>query len=135
MKIGTGTRGEFQIETRYTDDLLPADLLPPLRFLSAACRATGLRITIDGQTTTTRFPDSGASGADNPFISGGFVLTNSETGCGACALTPRMVAQVCRNGMTITRDARRMIHLGERQQAGLRRRAASWRTGRCHASR
>ena len=66
-----------------------------------------------------RSPFTGASGADNPFISGGFVLTNSETGCGACALAPRMVAQVCRNGMTITRDARRMIHLGERQQAGI----------------
>jgi len=66
-----------------------------------------------------RSPFTGASGADNPFISGGLVLTNSETGCGACALTPRMVAQVCRNGMTITRDAKRMIHLGERQQAGI----------------
>jgi len=66
-----------------------------------------------------RSPFTGASGADNPFISGGLVLTNSETGCGACALTPRMVAQVCRNGMTITRDAKRMIHLGERQQAGV----------------
>jgi hypothetical protein len=66
-----------------------------------------------------RSPFTGASGADNPFISGGFVLTNSETGCGACALAPRMVAQVCRNGMTVTRDAKRMIHLGERQQAGI----------------
>jgi hypothetical protein len=66
-----------------------------------------------------RSPFTGASGADNPFISGGFVLTNSETGCGACALAPRMVAQVCRNGMTVSRDAKRMIHLGERQQAGI----------------
>jgi hypothetical protein len=67
MKIGTGTRGEFQIETRYTDDLLPADLLPPLRFLNAACRATGLHITVDGQTTTTRFPDvvAGISNVEN----------------------------------------------------------------------
>jgi len=47
-----------------------------------------------------RSPFTGTSGADNPFISGGFALTNSETGCGAYALTPRMVAQVCRNGMT-----------------------------------
>ncbi len=41
------------------------------------------------------------------------------TGCGACALTPRLVAQVCDNGMTITRDAKRMIHLGERQAEGV----------------
>jgi hypothetical protein len=45
-----------------------------------------------------RSPFTGASGADNPFISGGFVLTNSGTDCGACALAPRMIAQVCRNG-------------------------------------
>jgi hypothetical protein len=66
-----------------------------------------------------RSPFTGASGADNPIVFGGFVLTNSETGCGACALTPRLVAQVCGNGMTITRDAKRMIHLGERQAEGV----------------
>jgi hypothetical protein len=33
----------------------------------------------------------------------GFVISNSETGCGAFTLTPRLVVQVCRNGMTITR--------------------------------
>jgi hypothetical protein len=64
-----------------------------------------------------RSPFTGASGADNPFICGGLVLTNSETGCGACALTPRMVAQVCRNGMTISdviRGHRRGVRHGGR---------------------
>jgi hypothetical protein len=49
----------------------------------------------------------------------GFVISNSETGCGAFTLTPRLVVQVCRNGMTITRDAIRAVHLGERLGEGV----------------
>jgi hypothetical protein len=66
-----------------------------------------------------RSPFTGASGAENPVIFAGFVLTNSETGCGAFTLTPRLVVQVCRNGMTITRDAVRAVHLGERLDEGV----------------
>ncbi|MEU7912281.1 hypothetical protein [Microbispora bryophytorum] len=29
----------------------------------------------------------------------GFVISNSETGCGAFTITPRLLVQVCRNGM------------------------------------
>jgi hypothetical protein len=65
-----------------------------------------------------RSPFTGASGADNPVVFAGFVITNSETGCGAFTLTPRLVVQVCRNGMTLTRDALRAVHLGERLEAG-----------------
>jgi hypothetical protein len=66
-----------------------------------------------------RSPFTGASGADNPVVFAGFVITNSETGCGAFTLTPRLVVQVCRNGMTITRDATRAVHLGERLDEGV----------------
>ena len=66
-----------------------------------------------------RSPFTGASGADNPVVFSGFVITNSETGCGAFSLTPRLVVQVCRNGMTITRDALRAVHLGERLDEGV----------------
>jgi hypothetical protein len=65
-----------------------------------------------------RSPFTGAAGADNPVVFAGFVITNSETGCGAFTLTPRLVVQVCRNGMTITRDALRAVHLGERLEVG-----------------
>ena len=65
-----------------------------------------------------RSPFTGASGADNPVVFAGFVITNSETGCGAFTLTPRLVVQVCRNGMTLTRDALRAVHLGERLDEG-----------------
>src|SRR5215469_3605316 len=66
-----------------------------------------------------RSPFTGASGADNPVVFAGFVISNSETGCGAFTLTPRLVVQVCRNGMTITRDAIRAVHHGERLDEGV----------------
>lgn len=66
-----------------------------------------------------RSPFNGARGADNPVVFAGFVISNSETGCGAFTLTPRLVVQVCRNGMTITRDAIRAVHLGERLGEGV----------------
>ena len=66
-----------------------------------------------------RSPFTGAAGADNPVVFSGFMLTNSETGCGAFTLVPRLVVQVCRNGMTITRDAMRAVHLGERLDEGI----------------
>ena len=52
-----------------------------------------------------RSPFTGAAGADNPVVFAGFVITNSETGVRRVHVTPRLVVQVCRNGMTITRDA------------------------------
>jgi hypothetical protein len=66
-----------------------------------------------------RSPFTGAVGADNPVVFAGFVISNSETGCGAFTLTPRLVVQICRNGMTITRDAIRAVHLGERLDEGV----------------
>jgi hypothetical protein len=41
-----------------------------------------------------RSPFTGAAGADSPVVFAGFVLSNSETGCGAFTLTPRLVVQV-----------------------------------------
>lgn len=64
-------------------------------------------------------PFTGARGAENPLVFAGFVLTNSETGHGSFAITPRLVAQVCGNGYTITRDAMREVHLGGRLDAGV----------------
>jgi len=66
-----------------------------------------------------RSPFTGAAGADNPVVFAGFVISNSETGCGAFTLTPRLLVQVCRNGMTITKDAIRAVHLGERLDQGV----------------
>ncbi|PZG19921.1 DUF932 domain-containing protein [Nonomuraea aridisoli] len=66
-----------------------------------------------------RSPFTGAAGADNPVVFAGFLLSNSETGCGAFTIIPRLVVQVCRNGMTITADAPRHVHLGARMEEGI----------------
>lgn len=65
-----------------------------------------------------RSPFSGESGTDNPTVFAGFVLSNSETGDGAFSITPRMIVQVCNNGMTISKDATRAVHLGSKMEEG-----------------
>jgi hypothetical protein len=66
-----------------------------------------------------RSPFSGASGDDNPTVFAGFVIGNSETGDGAFTITPRLTVEVCNNGMTITRDAMRGVHLGAKMDDGI----------------
>jgi len=66
-----------------------------------------------------RSPFTGDEGTDNPTVFAGFVLSNSEVGQGAFTITPRLVFQVCRNGMTISRDALRQTHLGSKLDAGV----------------
>ncbi|WP_433463910.1 DUF932 domain-containing protein [Spirillospora sp. CA-128828] len=66
-----------------------------------------------------RSPFTGEAGADNPVVFAGFVITNSEVGHGAFTITPRLVVQVCRNGMTMNRDAMRSVHVGGRLEEGV----------------
>lgn len=66
-----------------------------------------------------RSPFSGQTGEDNPTMFAGFQISNSETGCGAFSIVPRLVVQVCNNGMCITRDAMRKVHLGGKLDEGV----------------
>jgi hypothetical protein len=61
-----------------------------------------------------RSPFDGRAGAELPVVWGGFLISNSETGCGAFTIAPRLVVQVCRNGMVIDHAALRRTHLGAR---------------------
>lgn len=54
-----------------------------------------------------------------PIVFAGFVISNSEVGDGAWSITPRVVAEVCGNGLQITADVTRAIHLGIRQTEGI----------------
>ncbi|MBN9748658.1 DUF932 domain-containing protein [Amycolatopsis sp. A1MSW2902] len=65
-----------------------------------------------------RSPFTGDRGADNPMVFAGFVVANSEVGHGAFTITPRVEVQVCKNGMTLQRDALRSPHLGGRLDHG-----------------
>ena len=66
-----------------------------------------------------RSPFSGESGDENPTVFAGLVITNSEVGKGAFSLVPRMVIRVCNNGLTITKDASRAVHLGAKVPEGV----------------
>lgn len=56
---------------------------------------------------------------DEPIVFAGFEITNSEVGAGRFSLTPRLVVQVCGNGLTITADALNKVHLGARLDDGV----------------
>jgi hypothetical protein len=93
-------------------DLTPRRMY--VRVVSPAVRALA-----PGLLAGYRSPFTGQPGADNPVVFAGWVLSNSETGCGAFTITPRLVVEVCRNGMTITKDALRAVHLGGRLDDGV----------------
>jgi hypothetical protein len=61
-----------------------------------------------------RSPFDGRRGSELPVVSGGFLITNSETGCGAFAIAPWVRFEACRNGMTLTQNIRRRAHLGSK---------------------
>lgn len=54
-----------------------------------------------------------------PVVFAGFELSNSETGGGAFTLVPRLEIAVCSNGLTISLDALRSVHLGGRLDEGI----------------
>lgn len=66
-----------------------------------------------------RSPFTGNRGADNPTVFAGFELSNSEVGDGAFTITPRLMVEVCRNGLQMTQDAVRAVHLGGKLDAGV----------------
>lgn len=66
-----------------------------------------------------RSPFTGEEGSANPTVFAGFIVSNSEVGGGAFKITPRLIVQVCRNGMTITKDAMRAVHTGAKLEEGI----------------
>lgn len=66
-----------------------------------------------------RSPWNGALGSDNPTVFAGFEISNSETGGGAFTITPRLVVQICTNGMKVTRDAMAARHVGGKLEDGM----------------
>lgn len=54
-----------------------------------------------------------------PIIFAGFEIGNSETGEGSSLFTPRIVVLRCLNGMTMTKDALRSVHLGSKLDEGV----------------
>jgi hypothetical protein len=66
-----------------------------------------------------RSPFTGQSGTENPVVFAGFDIRNSEVGCGAFSIVPVVVIEVCKNGMTFTKEAFRKVHLGAKLDHGV----------------
>jgi hypothetical protein len=60
----------------------------------------------------------GADAENLPIISAGLVIRNSETGGGALSITPRLVIRACSNGVQVTKDSMRQVHLGAKLAEG-----------------
>ena len=61
----------------------------------------------------------GGNDAENlPIISAGLLIQNSETGGSAAKITPRLVVRACSNGLQVTKDAMRQVHLGAKLAEG-----------------
>jgi hypothetical protein len=54
-----------------------------------------------------------------PIVFAGLVIQNSEVGDGAFSITPRAVVKVCKNGLVISKDMVRDVHLGGRLSEGV----------------
>ena len=64
-------------------------------------------------------PFTGNTGLDNPVVFMGIEIRNSEVGAGSFSLVPSVVIQVCNNGMTLTNDIFRKVHLGSAMDKGV----------------
>jgi len=64
-------------------------------------------------------PFTGNRGIDNPIVFMGIEIRNSEVGAGAFSLVPSVIIQVCDNGMTLTEDIYRKVHLGASLDSGV----------------
>jgi hypothetical protein len=58
-------------------------------------------------------------GGEEPVIWAGLGISNSETGDGAFTIVPKAKIKVCANGLTITKDMIRNVHLGGRLEDGV----------------
>lgn len=54
-----------------------------------------------------------------PIVFAGFRISNSEVGEGAFSITPKLQIKICRNGLVVSQDAIRAVHLGSRLSDGI----------------
>lgn len=96
---------------------ISADLTP--RRMVVRVRAPQVQAMAPTLLKGYRSPFTGQSGDELPVVFAGFRMTNSEVGGGAFQITPELTVQVCTNGMTMTADATREVHLGGELPAGV----------------
>lgn len=138
-----GDDGESGIARAFlSDSYLTIDHLDVLSAVLDGVRQAGVQIEVRGADLTERrmyvrivapqveayarelvkdyrSPFTGQTGAENPVVFAGLHFSNSEVGVGAFSVVPRMELQVCKNGLTMTTDAVRAIHLGSKMDEGV----------------
>jgi hypothetical protein len=98
-------------------DVRSADLSE--RQMRVVVDAPAIQANADLLLANYRSPFTGNTGADNPVVQAGLVIKNSETGGGAFSIAPHLRVMVCSNGMTMTHDAQRSVHLGGKLESGV----------------
>jgi hypothetical protein len=58
------------------------------RRMHVRVRCEAVQVLAPALLSDYKSPFTGARGADNPVVFAGFAVANSETGCGACTVTP-----------------------------------------------
>lgn len=81
-------------------------------------RGDGHGWTIPQARSAARREGLGYPEGGEPVVFAGFDVTNSETGGGAFTITPRLLVQICKNGLCIPVDADRTRHLGGKMDEG-----------------
>lgn len=89
-----------------------ADLTDRRMYVRVRCE--GIAVNALELVRNYRSPYNGKSGADLPMMFAGLEFSNSEVGHGAFSIAPRVVLQVCNNGMKADVAAVRSQHLGGR---------------------
>jgi CBS domain-containing protein len=133
----SGRGGDGTIRALLSDRYHRLDSLDVLLAALEGIRAAGVNARIDGADLSDtrmsvrvvapsvaiqapillrryRSPFTGQAGAELPVVWAGFVLTNSEVGCGAFSIRPRIKVLACGNGLVIPVEGMRRTHLGAR---------------------
>lgn len=97
-------------QCNLSDDRLSVFVEAPEVAVHAPELLKGYRPSIEGQ--------HGGTGYVEDIIHAGFYFGNSETGGGALRIVPRLVVRICTNGLQITREAFRKVHLGGKLDEG-----------------
>lgn len=88
-------------------------------FDGGAVRIGGGGWTVESARAAAAREGKGYEPGTEPIVFAGFVVSNSETGHGSFSLAPRLVIEICRNGLEISAEALRSIHLGGKLDAGV----------------
>ena len=83
----------------------------------------GYRPTVNGwdfdrARQVARREGMGYPEGEEPVLFAGFTLSNGETGGSAMTLTPEFTVRICKNGLTLSQNLLRKVHIGGRLAEG-----------------